>query len=843
MIMRKTIIILLCALSLHLSAQRVNLHYNNTPISAILKQLNSEQHNYAINFIYNELEDFHVTTDIKNKTIPDAIRQMIGFYPIKMTTMDENILLVECIQKAALHYKGRIIDEHGQSLEFANITLLSPTDSTIIGNGVSNEDGYFVIPCESQKVIARISYVGYKTIKRTFTNPNMGLTKLEPSQMMVKGVVVKGHLITRSAEGLTVNIEKSPLADIGYASDVLKHLPLVTLKNDVYGVLGKGTPLIYINNRLVYDNTELKQLNSSEIKNVKVIINPGAEYDATVNSVIRISTIKAKGDGLSGIVDGNLSAERVLSHQAGGTLNYRKNGLDIFGSARYYRNMLSANQTMDSHNGDWENSDKLKLKGRNLTLLTTLGTNYQWNSRSSVGLRYQFTDTPSNHFNAFDDLEGQHLGIVTYRASSQDYRQRTSKRHYVNAYLDYGFNDDSYLKLDMDYLNGNSNDKQDYNISQSNLSSHNNAKNKLYAGRLIFVSPLLGGNVKTGMEASYTNNNNNYKVVDGATVQNDLHSTTNKANQQLYAGFLEYNKSWNEHWSANIGFRYEYTNFNYYVDAIKSPEASQSYGGFFPSGSIAYNIGNVDISLAYRYTTQRPSYFQLRNAVAINSPYSYEGGNPELQPSKTNMLTLTLAWKDLQFVSTYATIKDGISFIYDHYETNDSIAFFQTRNMDRRYMNFSANYSPTLFKIWKPELQVNFTKPFVSYNGQRYNKPNWYFEMDNLLKLSTSFNVGCEIDYTTAGHTDNGVRYYYANSYAELYFVKTFLNNRLRLNLSVTNIFNTSREKWQIDTNGVISNKWNDNDKRTFKLTVTYRFNESKSKYKGTASTDELKRL
>ncbi len=103
--------------------------------------------------------------------------------------------------------------------------------------------------------------------------------------------------------------------------------------------------------------------------------------------------------------------------------------------------------------------------------------------------------------------------------------------------------------------------------------------------------------------------------------------------------------------------------------------------------------------------------------------------------------------------------------------------------------------------------------------------------------------MGCEIDYTTAGHTDNDVIYYFANSYAELYCIKTFLNNRLRFNLSVTNIFNTSREKWQINTNGIISNKWNDNNMRTFKLTVTYRFNESKSKYKGTASTDELKRL
>ena len=81
--MRKTIIILLCALSLHLSAQRVSHHYNNTPISAILAQLNSEQHNYTINFIYNELEDFHVTADIKNKSIPDASDTSVQNTPVR----------------------------------------------------------------------------------------------------------------------------------------------------------------------------------------------------------------------------------------------------------------------------------------------------------------------------------------------------------------------------------------------------------------------------------------------------------------------------------------------------------------------------------------------------------------------------------------------------------------------------------------------------------------------------------------------------------------------------------------------------------------------------------------
>ena len=46
------------------------------------------------------------------------------------------------------------------------------------GHGVSNENGRFVIPCNSRKVLARITYVGYKTISRIYSNPEMGIIKL-----------------------------------------------------------------------------------------------------------------------------------------------------------------------------------------------------------------------------------------------------------------------------------------------------------------------------------------------------------------------------------------------------------------------------------------------------------------------------------------------------------------------------------------------------------------------------------------------------------------------------------------------------------------------------------------
>ena len=172
--------------------QRITRQYNNVSFSEALKDLNAHQHKYTINFVYDELEDFKVTKSIRNMSVPNAIMQLIGFYPIRMTQVEDNIIIVECTQKSTLRYKGRIVDERGNAAEYATIALLSPIDSTIVGQGVSNENGYFVIPSNYRKVLARITYIGYKTVNRIFNNTEMGIIRLQPKTMTVKGVVVKG---------------------------------------------------------------------------------------------------------------------------------------------------------------------------------------------------------------------------------------------------------------------------------------------------------------------------------------------------------------------------------------------------------------------------------------------------------------------------------------------------------------------------------------------------------------------------------------------------------------------------------------------------------------------------
>ena len=94
---------LLLTMVLELNAQRITRNYVNVSMSQALRELNGLNTGYTINFLFNELEDFSVTTQVKGKTVPEAVQQLIGFYPIKMTVTDRNEIYVECIQKTEYH--------------------------------------------------------------------------------------------------------------------------------------------------------------------------------------------------------------------------------------------------------------------------------------------------------------------------------------------------------------------------------------------------------------------------------------------------------------------------------------------------------------------------------------------------------------------------------------------------------------------------------------------------------------------------------------------------------------------------------------------------------------------
>ena len=288
----------MCLVAIGTKAQQLTHDFQNASLSEALIWIDHAQDNYKLNFIFDELEDFTVTTRLENVSVKDAVRQVCGFYPMHLTFDDQDIF-IECIQKEDTKVIGRVVDGNGDPIEFANISLLH--GEVFVNCGVSNENGDFVIPCKAQQLTLKVSYIGYKTVTRNISVGHIGTITLLPETYMVKGVEIKGEIpqYKPAQGGMTVDVQHSILHDVGTADDLLSMIPMVQGKDGQFEVLAKGEPEIYINNKKVRDKSELKQLKSVDIKSVDVITAPGAKYNAEVNAVIRIKTLKPQGDGCS----------------------------------------------------------------------------------------------------------------------------------------------------------------------------------------------------------------------------------------------------------------------------------------------------------------------------------------------------------------------------------------------------------------------------------------------------------------------------------------------------------------------------------------------------------------
>lgn len=198
-------------------------------------------------------------------------------------------------------FKGKIVNALGEPLPYANICLLNQTDSSFVQGTVSNDKGEFAIDTEQRNAILKISLLSYQTAYKRCTDGYEGSILMTEDTTMLAEVTVKGTRPTTQLknDALVTHVQGSSLAHSGSAKDVLGKTPGVIRSNDEIEVLGKGSPIIYINGKLMRNQAELDQLTSDKIKDVEVVTTPGAEYDASVNAVIRIKTLKPVGEGFS----------------------------------------------------------------------------------------------------------------------------------------------------------------------------------------------------------------------------------------------------------------------------------------------------------------------------------------------------------------------------------------------------------------------------------------------------------------------------------------------------------------------------------------------------------------
>ena len=847
--MKRIYMLLLCLVAMCAKAQQLSHDFQNVSLSEALIWIDHAQEDYKLNFIFDELEDFTVTTHLENVSVRDAVRQVCGFYPMHLT-FDSQDIYIECTQKEDTKVIGRVVDESGNPIEFANISLYG---DAYINGGVSNGNGDFVIPCKArQQLMVKVSFVGYKTVERNIGVGNIGTITLLPETYMVKGVEVKGEIPQYKAAqgGMTVDIQHSILHDIGSANDLLAMIPMVQQGSDgKFNVLAKGEPEIYINNKKVRDPNELKQLKSVDIKSVDVITSPGAKYNAEVNAVIRIKTLKTQGEGLSLMVTSDTWKNNKWNNYDDLTLKYRTRGLEVSANVAldngHYSNDQNLEQELHIKKDFFNAHADLPVRSSWTELQYKGGLSYDFNTDHSVGLSFSSQKIFHNRFKC--DMTQNYLkngafyGDVLLKTDIDELDKPVWElnTYYVGKVgkLDIDLNATMLQRKTESHLNQLEFSKE---LGDRTITTLNNEDRKMMAGKLVLTYPVWKGSLSGGTEATSTKSYGR-----NVNKENIIPETDNEMKEKNIAGFAEYELQLSQ-WRLNAGLRFEHVKADYYAFGEWQQEPSRTYNDWFPNLSVAWQKDKWSTQLNYSKRITRPPYRMLESMIVYDSRMFYEGGNPLLRPSVRQSIDLNLTYSWLTFVAGFTRENDLFTHIGRVYDEEKEIAIFQPVNFDHQDRVYATLVASPKFGFWQPNLTLHYYQQMFDAEAygapKKLDKPEFSFDLKNWFVINPTMKALVHANYSGSNHW--AFMYRGSNFTVNARLQKSFFNERLSCTLYANDIFRTSKTK--MTTYYAIG--LTDQDVYTYTqcvgLTLSYNFNVSRSKYKGSgAGNDEKNRL
>lgn len=786
-----------------------------------------------------------------------------------------SLLAIPIITKSQITEKGiirgKVVEEiGGLPIPYAVVAVTEAGSESPDATFQTDENGVFKFQNLKQGIYkVKVSFVGFNNfvvndiyITASDFDKNIGTVKLAQAQNNLSEVVITGEkpLIETDGDVITYNVSSSIHAEGSSAVDILKDVPMVEV--DIDGkptISGMRSTRVFINGKPSDYMTSniadlLNVLPSDAVEKIEVMTNPPAKYSADGEGIINIVLRKdfkvgfngnvGIGAGLQGNKNANANASykgKNYSINGGGSIrgsigkgtneNYRTN---VFPDTTYYYNQY--NDSRNEYDGtnfraglNWDITPKQNLRAstsyssNHSDGLTTNNFYYITEELTEKQLRNQLNSSNGNNktmvfsadYTYRIDTVGNSLSMGLTLNKNTNHTYRNYDRHYVF----------SIAKLPSPSLQQNNND-----IGNEGLNFNLDYEKQLFKKR-----DRLELGVAIGMRQNQSDLLvENYSFKNKVFNKNEKLSNDFVYNEKIYATYASYYYRKNG-WTVRGAVRTEYTNVDFDLTTLQSYKV-EPYFSAFPSLSVSKYIKkkyNVGLSYGVRINRPRENTLnpQVNNADTLNISY----GNPNLSPSYTHQLALSLGMygKNWSFnpritYSRATGVIERYRFVYQKDGASVSESTFDNVGSNY-YLSYIliGNYRPTK----KTSFNGNFTLIQSNYNSIINDALNrGGFSVRSRLGASVQVNKRAAFE-GSLNYANNLVAQGRNKSSinSTLGFRQNFLKNRLSARITANDPFRGKNSYSYNEGTNFFAESFSENNTNNFTFNINYRFTRIKT--------------
>ena len=684
--------------------------------------------------------------------------------------------------------------------------------------------------------------------------------------------------------GIVARITGTSLEKEPTTTDVLCKLPgMIKDKDGKPVAFVGGAPEIYINDRKVQDYSTVENLPVTQIKEVKVIHHPGAEYGNNVGCVLLINT-KKNLEGLAIVENSGAIFDSFVSNNHDLDLTYTHGKMTYYGKLGYanwqgkwteedvtthYINGSNGSFSSNGSSNTLTNGASTYLASSTLDCKHNYNDHFYWSGGADLALSP--SQTIGVKYDGYNIKQPMPFTMTSYSMTDDhvdDHVTGNNKffhydwQHHVNAFYQGKFGEKWKLNFFGDFVKLHTEKGQ--SVDEKSEQAENN---KLY------LLPESDGTVWGAKVRANYEINDQQSLMFGSEynkVKSESHTTYTPADkgtamhsitkEDHSAAFAEYSLDFKP-FSLRVGLRYEHVDsrLDYLPTAYEANSSTQSnssanpnssassgtsasqepihrkYDNLYPSLLLTHQEGRFSQSLSYRSSEARPSFEELNTGTTYANRYLRQVGNSELEPTKRHELQYQASYGDLFLQASYTYVKDYITSIIEPSAEETQMNCITWVNIDHCWNWGSFLGYRHRWGFYEPQVQAGIQQGFIKAvclgEEKSFHDPYYIFSLYNGFHLPKGWYLNLSFSYRSSGTYEFVTISSVHNFDFQLY--KSFLKDKLSLSLNVSDLFNTIRHK----TDGIYGNirfqqrKWEDT--RSVQLRLTYRFHQAKKQYRG----------